>query len=118
MNRRHRRSVRLQGHDYSQTDPYFVTMCTHNRECFFGDVVDRQMRLNEWGRIVESEWLTTPSIRPNVQLDKHIVMPNHVHAIVFIVDGRGTARRAPTSPDTVPVRERFGKLTREHSNVD
>jgi putative transposase len=82
----HRRSIRLQGYDYRQIGAYFVTICTLHRICLFGDVVDGEMRLNALGRMVETEWLQTPSIRPNVELDAFVVMPNHFHAIVVIVD--------------------------------
>ena len=98
----HRRSIRLGGYDYSQAGAYFVTVCTRNRECLFGEIIDGEMRLNDAGRMVDSEWLNTPRIRPQVELDGYIVMPNHVHGIICVVDdGRGTARRAPTV-------ERFG----------
>lgn len=49
----HRRSIRLKGYDSSREGAYFVTICTHNRLCLFGEVVDGQMRLNEAGRVVE-----------------------------------------------------------------
>ncbi len=99
----HRRSIRLQGYDYSQPGAYFVTICVRNRECLLGDMVDGAMVLNDYGKIVESEWLKTAVVRPNVELDEFIVMPNHFHGIIFIIDdGRGTARRAPTG-------EQFGK---------
>lgn len=55
-NVRHRRSIRLHGYDYSQAGAYFVTICTHNRECFFGEVVGEGMRLNDDGRIVQDVW--------------------------------------------------------------
>ncbi|GIW45209.1 MAG: hypothetical protein KatS3mg077_2491 [Candidatus Binatia bacterium] len=47
--RHHRRSIRLKGYDYTQPGAYFVTICTHDRACLFGEVVDGQMRLNEAG---------------------------------------------------------------------
>jgi len=50
----HRRSIRLKGHDYSRAGAYFVTICTQNRECLFGDIVDGEMILNKNGEIVES----------------------------------------------------------------
>ena len=83
-NRHHRRSIRLQGYDYSQVGAYFVTICTYGRECLFGEVIDGEMLLNEYGRAVEQEWLKTPKIRPNVRLDKFIVMPNHLHGVIII----------------------------------
>ena len=49
----HRRSIRLKGYDYAQAGAYFVTVCTQDRACLFGDIVDEQMRLNDVGRMVE-----------------------------------------------------------------
>ena len=103
----HRRSIRLKGYDYAQPGAYFVTICTQHRACLFGAVVDGEMRLNELGRIVRDEWLKTAKLRPRVVLDEFVVMPNHVHGIIMVVDddgGRGTLQRAPTI-------ERFGKST-------
>ena len=80
----HRRSIRLKGYDYTQAGAYFVTVVTHRREPFFGDVVNGEMVLNEYGRVVEAEWLRTAEVRPNVELDAFVVMPNHVHGIVII----------------------------------
>ncbi len=50
----HRRSIRLKGYDYSRSGAYFVTICTQNRECLFGEIVDGKMRLNEPGRILQT----------------------------------------------------------------
>ncbi len=104
--RHHRRSIRLKGYDYAQAGAYFVTICTQDRECLFGDIVEGTMWLNDAGQMVEDEWSRTSAVRPNVQLDAFVVMPNHIHGIICIADdGRGTARRAPTV-------ERFGHPVR------
>ena len=89
----HRRSIRLKGYDYSQAGAYFITICTHNRECLFGEIIDGQMHLNEIGKIVESEWLKTAEIRDEVELDAFTVMPNHVHGIIVI-----TGNSSPSEP--------------------
>ena len=83
----HRRSIRLKGYDYTQAGAYFVTIVTHDRECLFGEVVDGQMRLNPFGEIVREEWFHTAVVRPHVMLapDEFVVMPNHVHGIIWIV---------------------------------
>jgi len=103
--RYHRRSIRLKGYDYTQAGAYFVTICTYQRMCLFGEVVEGQMRLNELGEIVRDEWLKTAQLRPRVVLDAFVVMPNHIHGIIVLVDRRGTLQRAPTTF------ERFGKPT-------
>ena len=95
-----RRSIRLKGYDYSQAGAYFVTICDWQRECLFGDIVDGEVRLNEYGRIVEKEWSRTSTIRPNIEIDIFVVMPNHFHGIL-VINGvgdscRGVLQYAPT----------------------
>jgi putative transposase len=80
----HRRSIRLEGYDYSQEGLYFVTICTEKRDCLFGDIFNGEMVLNEMGMIAYHEWLETPVIRKNVGLDVFVVMPNHIHGIIII----------------------------------
>ncbi len=82
----HRRSIRLPGYDYSQSGSYFITICTHNRECLFGEIVNNEMVLNEYGNIVKNCWIETKIIRPGIQLDEFVVMPNHFHGIIVITD--------------------------------
>lgn len=97
----HRRSIRLKGYDYSRCGAYFITICTHDRACLFGDVVAADMRVNEYGQIVEREWTRTPDVRREIALDAHIVMPNHVHGIVVIEtprDSSGSAEDASGAP--------------------
>lgn len=78
-------SIRLKGYDYSQNGAYFVTICTHNRECLFGDVVGEKMMVNEYGRAVQTVWDRLPNHYLHVELDEWIIMPNHVHGIVVLV---------------------------------
>jgi putative transposase len=89
----HRRSIRLRDYDYSQTGAYFVTICSWNRECIFGDILDGDIRLNEFGQIVKKEWLQTGDIRHNLELDEFIIMPNHIHGIIVLNDIVGATRR-------------------------
>ena len=109
----HRRSIRLQGYDYSQPGWYFVTIVTHDRGCLFGEIAGGEMLLNDMGFIVRDEWIKTAEIRPEIWLDEFIIMPNHIHGIIVIVDDnrrdetrpgggdrrcRGDRRVAPTGP--------------------
>ena len=84
----HRRSIRLKGYNYSQPGAYFVTICTHGRECLFGEVVDGRMRLNALGKIARQCWLEIPRHFPHAALDAFVVMPNHVHGIIWIVESQ------------------------------
>jgi putative transposase len=81
---KNRRSIRLQGYDYSSPGEYFITICTQNRECLFGDVVNGEMVLNEIGEIARDIWQQIPDRYDNVVLDAFIMMPNHVHGIIGI----------------------------------
>ncbi|GIW92825.1 MAG: hypothetical protein KatS3mg110_0866 [Pirellulaceae bacterium] len=80
----HRRSIRLPGYDYAQPAAYFVTICTKDRLCLFGEVVAGEMRLNDAGCIAHQCWTDIPDHFPHVQLDAFIIMPNHVHGILVI----------------------------------
>jgi len=77
-------STRLPGWDYAGAGWYFVTLCTKNRICFFGDVIDGVMHLSPIGEILAEEWQKTPQIRPKVRLDEWVIMPNHLHGIIVI----------------------------------
>jgi len=103
------KSIRLKGYDYSRAGAYFVTICTHNKECLFCDVVNGNLALNDFGRMVDSEWLKTTEIRKNVILDKYIVMPNHFHGIVLITENDSGKARLATTKYNVSIKMEFGK---------
>ncbi len=77
-------SARMVGYDYSQTGLYFVTICTRGREKYFGEVKEGAMELSGIGEIVKEELLKTGEIRPNVNIDEWVIMPNHVHVIIAL----------------------------------
>ncbi|MTJ08208.1 transposase [Anabaena sp. UHCC 0204] len=82
----HRRSIRLKGYDYSQQGAYFVTICTYQRNCLFGEIVDDEMKLNTNGEITRGSWLSIPRHFQNVGLDEFVIMPNHLHGIIIIAE--------------------------------
>jgi len=84
----HRRSIRLKGYDYSSEGAYYVTIMTQGRESLFGEIVDGEMRINEYGEIVQKWWNEIPIHFPNVQLGAFVMMPNHIHGIIFITTER------------------------------
>jgi REP element-mobilizing transposase RayT len=90
-----RRSIRLTGYDYTQAGAYFVTICTHDRACLFGDVVDGAMQLNEAGHIAEKCWMGMPDYFPHAALDTFVVMPNHIHGIIVIPNIVGAKNLSP-----------------------
>ena len=93
----HRRSIRLKEYDYSQPGAYFVTICTHHRQCLFGEAVEDEIVLNDIGKIVKREWMISSEIRQEIQLDAFVVMPNHMHGIVVIREHNpvGATGRSP-----------------------
>jgi len=94
----HRRSIRLKGFDYTQGNVFFVTICSYQKECIFGSILNGRMVLNENGKCVEKAWLETLARRPAIELDEFVIMPNHFHGIIRILDQRrGTACRAPNA---------------------
>jgi len=105
----HRKSIRLKGYDYSSPGAYFITICTYQRQCLFGEIVDGEMQLSELGKITESCWQAIPDHFDRVQLDDFVVMPNHLHGIIFITDiCRGMALPCPY-PTIQPEEREFGK---------
>ena len=80
----HRRSIRLREWDYAQPAVYFITICLRQRVCLFGEIVEGRMLPNQIGQIIETEWSGLPNRFFNVGLDEFIVMPNHIHGIIFI----------------------------------
>jgi REP element-mobilizing transposase RayT len=83
-----RRSIRLPQFDYSQKGIYFVTVCLQDRSCLFGQIVDDKMILNDAGKMVKSKWSGLSERFLNIELDNFIVMPNHFHVILFILENK------------------------------
>jgi hypothetical protein len=77
-----RRSIRLPGYDYSKPGAYFVSICTKDRKCLFGDIVNREMSLNAAGRMVEKWFGELENKFQDIRCDEYIIMPNHFHAII------------------------------------
>jgi putative transposase len=82
----HRQSIRLQGWDYSTVGIYFLTVCTQNRECLFGEIVGGKMVLSEFGQLVAEEWERSQQLREEIEFDAWVIMPNHFHALVQITN--------------------------------
>lgn len=113
-----RRSLRLKGYDYSMAGAYFVTICTQDRACLFGDVEAGAMHLNEAGEMVAALWDDLAARFSGVEIDRFVVMPNHLLGILVLdadtggatmagaeaeraATKRATTRVAPTNGDPV-----------------
>ena len=88
-------SARAQHWDYRWAGAYFITICTQNREHYFGEIVRGKMQLSQIGQIVNSEWLKTFELRPdmNLSMGEYVVMPNHFHAIIGIGENEYNSQR-------------------------
>jgi REP element-mobilizing transposase RayT len=107
----HRRSIRFKGYDYAQSGLYFITICCHEKNHRFGEIIDQlfpvssngnnqevdnpipsneifpvivQMKLNEFGIVAYNEWMKLPQRFPNIELDVFQIMPNHVHGVILL----------------------------------
>ena len=111
----HRRSIRLKEFDYTQPGGYFVTFVTYQRECLFGQIANGEMRLSKFGLVAQQQWEKLPKRFPNIELGAFVVMPNHIHGVIQIIDEsrRGTADGANNfdgeSSRRAPTHERFQK---------
>lgn len=107
----HRQSIRLQGYDYSQAGAYFVTIITYQRDCLFGEIENKEMVLNNLGKISNECWQEIPEHFPFVELGSYVIMPNHVHGIIVITDkGRGTAVLRPYDGNPHKINVKPGSL--------
>lgn len=89
------KSLRLEEYDYSQPGAYFVTMCVKDRKCLFGEISGDEMILNEAGKIAQNEIVNIPGHYENVEIGEYVVMPNHVHLVIYKYDLSGV-RQAMT----------------------
>jgi len=81
-----RKSPRLPDYDYSKAGGYFITICTYEKQHHFGDIKDAEMILSDIGQLAHDRWVMIPEFFPSVKLSDFVVMPNHVHGILFLND--------------------------------
>ena len=85
----HRRSIRLREYDYAAAGAYFVTICAQGRACLFGEIRDHAMVPNAAGRMLVDVWRELSVHYAGVDVDTHVVMPNHFHGIIILTVGAG-----------------------------
>ena len=111
-------TTRMQNWDYGWNATYFVTICTQNRECYFGEISNGVMILSEIGEIAHAEWLKTFKIRPdmNLWMGEFVVMPNHFHAIIGIGENQYNTPRA--TPNNAPnAKNQFGPQSKNLASI-
>lgn len=117
-------SIRLPDYDYSQNGYYFITICTNNREHYFGEMVDDKMQLLEIGKIAQKYWREIPEHFPFVIMDAFIIMPNHIHGIVVVAkhNDRDTAVFPVETQDLASLQKKqhnkFGPQSRNLATIN
>lgn len=99
QNKYNTHSHRMPGWDYAGNGFYFITLVTQNRQCTLGEIVNGEMILSETGQIVKNEWLQSFEIRDELILHQWAIMPNHIHAIVELIDIHVTPHGTHVRPD-------------------
>ena len=112
-----RRSIRLRGYDYAQEGVYFVTVCTHNHTLLFGEISSDQMRLNNAGCTLVTQWQALPVRFPNVRLDAFVVMPNHIHGIIVLTRQKVASRDGATGATLVVAPTPLGSVVGAYKSL-
>lgn len=81
-----RKNTRLKYYNYSKPRAYFITICTHQRKCYLSDIKEGKIFLSPIGEIVEYTWLELVKRFPNIKLDECVIMPNHFHGIIILLE--------------------------------
>jgi REP element-mobilizing transposase RayT len=97
--------MRLRDFDYAGQGAYFITICTANRRSLFGRVEYQEMRLNRLGRIVHACWRDLERHYANVALDYFVVMPNHIHGVIFLRGAERAGLKPAPTREVVPMTE-------------
>ena len=101
-----RKRARLKDYDYSQNGAYFITICSHNKQCIFSNIVGQglapaEIKLSALGKIANTEILDLENRYESIRIDKYVIMPNHIHAIIMIQNDTAGASPCPTLSDIV-----------------
>ncbi len=116
-----RHSIRLKGYDYSFPGAYFVTICTYQHRCFFGNIMSGRMQLNEYGEIVQTNLTKIPSLFRNIELGEYIIMPNHIHGVSIIKESSkeeaGFARNKNELPSRIIQHKKVGNIVGAYKSL-
>ncbi|KJF28359.1 transposase [Clostridium aceticum] len=112
-----RKKIRLKDYKYSENGVYFITICTKNRQNLLWDVGATCGRLNiepplsDLGKIIDGEIHKIDSIYENAEINKYVIMPNHIHMIIILNEG---IRRPQVAPTISRILQQFkGSITKQ-----
>ena len=109
-------STRLSTWDYSCNGAYFITICTVNRQHYFGEIINAEMHLSEIGELANQFWLAIPDHSPFVLLDAFVVMPNHMHGII-VIDKPNNNRGDKQEPETQQPKQLHPRFRNQGKNT-
>ena len=119
MEHPHRKPNRLKNHDYSQNGAYFITICVHNRKPILSRItmgetpglqVPPRPILSPLGNIVQTQLLALPNRYQGLSIDHYVIMPNHIHILLKLIQHEGTGGGSP-SPTVFDIIRVFKSLT-------
>ncbi len=97
-----RKRLRLKHYDYSTQGLYFLTVCCRNHICYFGSIAKDKMQLNDAGLIIEKWYLKIPEKFTNLAIHDYVIMPNHFHCVLEIMQSQTAVGHAgPSLPDVM-----------------
>ena len=106
MNLPERKPTRLKGYDYGTPGAYFITICTNRKLHLFGEINNEKMCLSDLGKIVNKEIMNIEPRYENIRIDKYVIMPNHIHMIIVILEAKvincGTDKSVPYKKYDIP----------------
>jgi REP element-mobilizing transposase RayT len=97
-----RKSPRAKWIEYNE-GMFFITICTHHKKHYFGEIIDEEMHFSKIGKTLNDELENTSLHHPHIEVPIFVVMPNHFHSIVIIKKGQNqhadATRSVPTSKE-------------------
>ena len=116
LNKHHRKSIRLKGYDYSKAGLYFITICCQNKVHLFGNVINKQMILNDAGKMIEKWFNELQNKFPDIKCHEMVVMPNHIHFIIENIGSVGADLRVcPNDSNISKTEKRVSEILGEHA---
>ncbi|HKK63671.1 MAG TPA: hypothetical protein VJ951_13995 [Bacteroidales bacterium] len=110
-------SHRAQWWDYSEDAAYFITICTINKELYFGEIANQNMCLSAVGKIARRCWREIPNHFSHVSLGAFIVMPNHIHGILILNGGNKGSELNSMKNENINVETRLA-LSLQNKNAN
>ena len=108
---RNRRTLRMPGYDYAGLGAYFITICAFEQAYIFGSIRNGEMNLNALGKITTDCWRKLPDHFSGIRIDEWVVMPNHMHGIIWIVDRHvGATHASPLQKPKGPKPQSIGSI--------